>query len=128
MIVGALSVGQVPAGVVRDLCKATKPGWLDAVTTAIYQYLLKIQQLNFIHLTTPLHCFLFPLGGYICMTTRSNHDNLEYKADLEHEMKQMEAEGLWSCVEVTEAEDWERAVSAQEDGYISGVVYLYKKL
>lgn len=62
------------------------------------------------------------------MTTRSNHDNLEYKALLEQELKQMEEQRLWSCVEVTEVEDWERAVSEQEDGYISGVVYLYKKL
>ncbi|XP_023252857.1 methyltransferase-like protein 27 isoform X1 [Seriola lalandi dorsalis] len=92
VIVGALSVGQVPAAVVRELCKSTKP------------------------------------GGYICMTTRSNRDNLEYKGALERELKQMEEEGLWSCVEVTEVEDWERAVSEQEDGYISGAVYLYKKL
>ncbi|XP_071362107.1 methyltransferase-like protein 27 [Trachinotus anak] len=92
VIVGALSVGQVPVAVVRELCKSTKP------------------------------------GGYVCMTTRSNRDNLEYKAALERELKQMEEEGLWRCVEVTEVEDWERAVSEQEDGYISGAVYLYKKL
>ncbi|XP_053187504.1 methyltransferase-like protein 27 [Scomber japonicus] len=92
VIVGALSVGQVPVGVVRELCKSTKS------------------------------------GGCVCMTTRSNHDNLEYKAALDRELKQMEEEGLWSCVEVTEVEDWERAVSEQEDGYISGSVYLYKKL
>ncbi|XP_035998872.1 methyltransferase-like protein 27 [Fundulus heteroclitus] len=92
LIVGALSVGQVPVSVIRDMCKATKP------------------------------------GGCICMTTRSNHDNLEYKAALESELKQMEEEELWTCLEVTEVEDWERAVSEQEDGYISGAVYLYKKL
>ncbi|XP_040005977.1 methyltransferase-like protein 27 isoform X2 [Xiphias gladius] len=92
VIVGALSVGQVPVGVVRELCKSTKP------------------------------------GGYVCMTTRSNLDNLEYRGALERELKQMEEEGLWSCVAVTEVEDWERAVSEQEDGYISGAVYLYKKL
>ncbi|XP_028450915.1 methyltransferase-like protein 27 isoform X3 [Perca flavescens] len=92
VIVGALSIGQVPVGVVRELCKSTKP------------------------------------GGYICMTTRSNRDNVEYKAALEHELKQMEDEGLWTCVEVAEVEDWERAVSQQEDGYIAGAVYLYKKL
>ncbi|KAM7374434.1 hypothetical protein PAMP_007091 [Pampus punctatissimus] len=92
VIVGALSGGQVPVGVVRELCKSTKP------------------------------------GGYICMTTRSNHDNLEYKAALERELKQMEEEGLWCCVDVTDVEDWERAVSEEEDGYISGSVYLYKKL
>ncbi|XP_070773914.1 methyltransferase-like protein 27 [Enoplosus armatus] len=67
-------------------------------------------------------------GGYVCMTTRSNRDNVEYKAALERELKQMEEEGLWTCVEVAEVEDWERAVSEQEDGYISGAVYLYKKL
>lgn len=61
------------------------------------------------------------------MTTRSNVDNVEYKAALELELKQMEHEGLWTCVEVTEVQDWERAVSEHEEGYISGVVYLYKK-
>ncbi|XP_029375997.1 methyltransferase-like protein 27 isoform X2 [Echeneis naucrates] len=92
VIVGALSDGQVPVAVIRELCKSTKP------------------------------------GGYVCMTTRSNHDNLEYKSALELELKQMEEEGLWSCVQATDVEDWERAVSEQEDGYISGSVYLYKKL
>ncbi|XP_030602567.1 methyltransferase-like protein 27 isoform X2 [Archocentrus centrarchus] len=67
-------------------------------------------------------------GGYICMTTRSNQDNQEYKGRLDAELKQMEKEGLWTCVEVTEVEDWERAVTEHEDGYISGAVYLYKKL
>lgn len=62
------------------------------------------------------------------MTTRGNRDNVEYKAALECELKQMEEEGLWTCVEVAEVEDWERAVSEQEDGYISGAVYIYKKL
>lgn len=75
-----------------------------------------------------LHYHLFPPGGYICMTTRSNQDNLEYKGFLDSELRQMENEGLWTCVEVTEVENWERAVSEHEDGYISGAVYLYKKL
>lgn len=92
VITGALSVGQVPAEVARDLCKFAKP------------------------------------GGYICMTTRSNRDNLQYKASLEGLLKQMEEEGLWTRVEVTEVREWEKAVSEHEDGYISGVVYLYKKL
>ncbi|KAK9536512.1 hypothetical protein VZT92_006287 [Zoarces viviparus] len=92
VIVGALSVGQVPVGVVRELCKSTKP------------------------------------GGHVCMTTRRNHANVEYKAALERELKQMEAEGLWTCVEVAEVEDWERGVSEEEVGYVSGAVYLYKKL
>ncbi|XP_034538817.1 methyltransferase-like protein 27 isoform X2 [Notolabrus celidotus] len=92
VIVGALSVGQVPVSVVRDLCKSTKP------------------------------------GGFVCMTTRGNQDNLDFKADLERELKQMEGEGLWCCVEITEVEKWEKAVSETEEGYIPGAVYLYKKL
>ncbi|XP_029956540.1 methyltransferase-like protein 27 [Salarias fasciatus] len=92
VIVGALSVGQVPVEVARDLCKFAKP------------------------------------GGYICMTTRSNRDNLQYKASLEGLLGQLEEEGLWTRVEVTEVQQWERAVSEHEDGYIPGVVYLYKKL
>ncbi|XP_038144399.1 methyltransferase-like protein 27 isoform X2 [Cyprinodon tularosa] len=92
VIVGALSVGQVPFDVIRDLCNVTRP------------------------------------GGCICMTTRSNHHNLKYKASLEREMRQMEEEELWTCVEITDVDNWERAVSEQEEGYISGAVYLYKKL
>ncbi|KAM9846800.1 methyltransferase-like protein 27 [Aulostomus maculatus] len=92
VIAGALSDGQVPVCVIRELCKAAKQ------------------------------------GGCICMTTRSNSDNLDYKTSLESEMKQMEEEGLWSCVEVKEVKDWERAVSEHEEGYISGCVYLFKKL
>ncbi|AWO99852.1 putative Williams-Beuren syndrome chromosomal region 27 protein-like isoform 2 [Scophthalmus maximus] len=67
-------------------------------------------------------------GGYVCMTTRANQENLEYKGALELELKQMEEDGLWSCVEVTNVQDWERAVSEKGDGYIPGAVYLYKKL
>ncbi|XP_054610449.1 methyltransferase-like protein 27 [Dunckerocampus dactyliophorus] len=67
-------------------------------------------------------------GGLICMTTRGNIDNLSYKAALEDEIKQMEEEGLWCCVEVTEVKEWERAVTAYEEGYIPGCVYLFKKL
>ncbi|XP_014892184.1 methyltransferase-like protein 27 isoform X2 [Poecilia latipinna] len=67
-------------------------------------------------------------GGFICMTTRSNQENSEYKAALDSELRKMEEEELWTCLEVTKVKDWERAVSEKEDGYISGVVYLYKKL
>ncbi|KAG7516574.1 methyltransferase 27 isoform X1 [Solea senegalensis] len=68
-------------------------------------------------------------GGYICMTTRSNHCNQEYKSTLELELRKMEDERLWSRVEVMEVEKWERAVLEQDDEeYIPGVVYLYQKL
>lgn len=62
------------------------------------------------------------------MTTRSNLDNVEYKKALEQELKKMEEEGMWSCVDVVNVDDWERAVSEQEDGYISGTVYVYTTL
>nr|XP_020473663.1 Williams-Beuren syndrome chromosomal region 27 protein-like isoform X2 [Monopterus albus] len=66
-------------------------------------------------------------GGYVCMTTENDDCNVDYKADLERELKQLEEEGLWNCIEATEVENWERALADQEDGYISGAVYLYKK-
>ncbi|KAM6911565.1 methyltransferase-like protein 27 [Lycodopsis pacificus] len=44
--------------------------------------------------------------GYVGMACRESVDNLEYKAALERELKQMEEEGLWSCVAVTEVENW----------------------
>lgn len=68
-------------------------------------------------------------GGYVCMTCRHSPDNLEYRTALERELKQMEDEGLWSCVAVTEVEKWIRGVPAvQGDDFSSGYVYLYKKL
>ncbi|XP_076025125.1 methyltransferase-like protein 27 [Genypterus blacodes] len=92
VIVGGLSVGHVPVTVVRELCKAAKP------------------------------------GGYICMTTRHNKGNLVFKMDLELLLKQMEEEGLWSCVKITQVKEWERAASEEEEGYIPGAVYIYRKL
>ncbi|XP_062867951.1 methyltransferase-like protein 27 [Trichomycterus rosablanca] len=67
-------------------------------------------------------------GGFVCMTTRGNTDNLEYKAELENMMRLMEDEQKWSCVSITEVEDWERAVAEHESGYIPGSVYLYQKM
>ncbi|XP_078480236.1 LOW QUALITY PROTEIN: methyltransferase-like protein 27 [Lampetra planeri] len=92
MIVGALSAGHIPVSVIRELCKAAKP------------------------------------GGYICMTTRGNKDNVHYKTALESEIKQMEKEGLWTCVEVNEVKDWERGVAHGDENYISGAVYLCRRL
>ncbi|KAK9955494.1 hypothetical protein ABG768_015366 [Culter alburnus] len=91
IIVGALSVGQVPLTVVRELCDLTKP------------------------------------GGYVCMTTRGNADNREYKAELEQMIKALEEEQRWSRVTVVEVEEWERAVSEKDSGYIPGTIYLYQK-
>lgn len=92
VIVGALSDGQVPVKVARELCMATKP------------------------------------GGFTVLTTRSNMDNLVYKASLEAELRELEKQGLWRCVQVVTVDQWERAVSHHESGYIPGAVYLYQKL
>ncbi|KAI4878777.1 hypothetical protein NFI96_028784 [Prochilodus magdalenae] len=91
VIVGALSVGQVPVAVIRELWQATKP------------------------------------GGYVCMTTRGNADNLEYKSEMECMIRKMEEEKRWSCITVNEVEEWERAVAEHESGYIPGAVYLYQR-
>ncbi|XP_026860543.2 methyltransferase-like protein 27 [Electrophorus electricus] len=91
VMVGALSIGQVPVTVIRELWQATKP------------------------------------GGYVCMTTRGNADNREYKAELENVLRTMEEEKRWSCVAVTGVEEWERAVAEQESDYIQGAVYLYQR-
>lgn len=60
------------------------------------------------------------------MASRHGHDNMEFIASLEHESKQMEEEGLWSCVVAKVVEDWAKNVS--EPGYIPGSIYLYKRL
>ncbi|MBN3289802.1 MET27 protein, partial [Polypterus senegalus] len=91
LIVGALSVGQVPVKVIWELWQVTKP------------------------------------GGYICMTTRANNSNIQYKDQLESLQRSMEEKGMWEKIAVREVEKWERAVSENDCVYISGVVYLYRK-
>ncbi|XP_068186527.1 methyltransferase-like protein 27 [Antennarius striatus] len=66
-------------------------------------------------------------GGYIYMTTRDSFDNAEFKYALETELKQMEEEDLWTCVEVTEKE-WIKVMPEQDYNYTTGIVYLYKKI
>ncbi|KAM4702222.1 methyltransferase-like protein 27 [Discoglossus pictus] len=70
-------------------------------------------------------------GGFVCLTTRSNKSNLQYKAQLEQELAALQKEGFWDCLSVQEVEKWEKATSeeeaAEESDYISGVVYVYKK-
>ncbi|XP_077402243.1 methyltransferase-like protein 27 isoform X2 [Vanacampus margaritifer] len=73
-------------------------------------------------------CQAVKQGGLICMTTRANRDNVGYKAALEAEMKQMEEEGLWQRVEVTDVSEWERGVTDFDKGYIPGCVYIFQRL
>nr|XP_034994655.1 methyltransferase-like protein 27 isoform X1 [Zootoca vivipara] len=70
-------------------------------------------------------------GGYVCLTTRSNTGNLEYKAQLQQVLNELEQRGMWRKVVEQEVEAWERATSEKESAqgleYIPGVVYLYQK-
>ncbi|XP_039549557.1 methyltransferase-like protein 27 [Pimephales promelas] len=72
-------------------------------------------------------CDVTKPGGYVCMTTRGNADNWQYKAELEKMIRALEEEQKWSRVTVVQVEEWERAVSEEGSGYIPGVIYLYQK-
>ncbi|NWJ08155.1 MET27 protein, partial [Crypturellus undulatus] len=70
-------------------------------------------------------------GGFLCLTTRSNVSNRRYRAELEAVLDGLEQQGACQKVLAQEVERWERAISEEESiqgtGYISGVVYLYRK-
>ncbi|XP_051492032.1 methyltransferase-like protein 27 isoform X2 [Apus apus] len=72
-----------------------------------------------------------PAGGFLCLTTRSNPSNLQYKAELEAVLERLERQGAWQKVLAQEVDCWEKATSEEEStqgtGYISGVVYIYRK-
>ncbi|XP_069891638.1 methyltransferase-like protein 27 isoform X1 [Dipodomys merriami] len=99
LIVGALSHGQVPCTVIPELLRVTKP------------------------------------GGLVCLTTRTNPSNLPYKEALEASLDQLERAGAWECLVAQPVDHWELATSEREvapralaqDGFISGIIYLYRK-
>uniref|UniRef100_A0A671S0K4 Methyltransferase like 27 n=1 Tax=Sinocyclocheilus anshuiensis TaxID=1608454 RepID=A0A671S0K4_9TELE len=51
----------------------------------------------------------------------------DYKAELQQMIRALEEEQKWSRVTVVEEEEWEKAVSEQDSGYIPGAIYLYQK-
>jgi len=86
---------------------------------------MHIERVNFSDSSsTPSFCVT---GGYVCMTTRGNADNQQYKAELEKMIRSLEEEQKWSRVTVVQVEEWERAVSEEDSGYIPGAIYLYQK-
>ncbi|KAM4820804.1 methyltransferase-like protein 27 [Thomomys bottae] len=99
LIVGALSHGQVPCTVIPELLRVTKP------------------------------------GGLVGLTTRTNLSNLPYKEALEASLDQLEQAGAWKRLAAQPVDRWELATSEQEvapgtlaqDGFISGIIYLYRK-
>ncbi|KAJ3589140.1 hypothetical protein NHX12_009988, partial [Muraenolepis orangiensis] len=131
LIVGALLVGHVPVGVTKELCKATKPGEASVLGSspplpAHSKPSTLSKSEACLKKNWTLYYNLSPLGGLVCMTTRKCPDNAQYSASLEQQLKLMEEEGLWSCVNVTHVEEWQRAVWEHDEGYARGCVYLYR--
>nr|XP_033778097.1 methyltransferase-like protein 27 isoform X2 [Geotrypetes seraphini]XP_033778098.1 methyltransferase-like protein 27 isoform X2 [Geotrypetes seraphini]XP_033778100.1 methyltransferase-like protein 27 isoform X2 [Geotrypetes seraphini]XP_033778101.1 methyltransferase-like protein 27 isoform X2 [Geotrypetes seraphini]XP_033778102.1 methyltransferase-like protein 27 isoform X2 [Geotrypetes seraphini] len=79
----------------------------------------------------PELCRVTKPGGFLCLTTRTNHSNLQYKSELEKRLQDLEGTGLWERVTVLEVQKWEKATSMEEaspdSDFISGAVYLYRK-
>lgn len=99
LMVGALSDGQVPCSAIPELLRVTKP------------------------------------GGLVCLTTRTNPSNLQYKEELEASLDSLEQARKWDRLVAWPVDQWELATSKLEevpgtsdsDGFISGIVYLYRK-
>lgn len=99
LLVGALSDGQVPCSAIPELVRVTKP------------------------------------GGLLCLTTRTNPSNLPYKEALEGVLDGLEQAGVWRRLVAQPVDHWELATSelqvapgaSAQDGFISGIVYLYRK-
>ncbi|XP_057677493.1 methyltransferase-like protein 27 isoform X2 [Corythoichthys intestinalis] len=91
VITGTLSASHLPPKVIRELCRAAKP------------------------------------GGFVCMTAKGDRENLDYKMDLECEMKKMVDEGQWRRYDVTDVTLWQRDLIDDQE-YMAGCVYLFQKL
>ncbi|XP_053412043.1 methyltransferase-like protein 27 isoform X2 [Nycticebus coucang] len=98
LMVGALSDGQVPCTAIPELLRVTKP------------------------------------GGLVCLTTRTNPSNLLYKEALEATLDRLEQARVWQRLVAWPVDRWELATSELEvgpntlaEGFISGIVYLYRK-
>uniref|UniRef100_A0A8C9Q7S4 Uncharacterized protein n=1 Tax=Spermophilus dauricus TaxID=99837 RepID=A0A8C9Q7S4_SPEDA len=72
-------------------------------------------------------------GGLVCLTTRTNPSNLQYKEALEATLDKLEQAGAWKRLVAQTVDHWELATSPLEvapgakDGFISGIIYLYQK-
>lgn len=71
----------------------------------------------------------------MCLTTRTNPSNLQYKEALEATLDKLEQAGAWERLVAQPVDRWELATSPLElapgtsatDGFISGIIYLYRK-
>lgn len=71
----------------------------------------------------------------MCLTTRTNPSNLQYKEALEATLDRLEQAREWERLVAWPVDRWELATSKLEvvpgisdsDGFISGIIYLYRK-
>nr|KAF6355488.1 methyltransferase like 27 [Myotis myotis] len=74
-------------------------------------------------------------GGLVCLTTRTNPSNLQYKEALEAALDELEQAREWERLVAWPVDRWELATTELEagpgtsdsGGFISGIVYLYRK-
>ncbi|TKS82765.1 Methyltransferase-like protein 27 [Collichthys lucidus] len=74
-------------------------------------------------------CHAAKPGGLVCMA-RGDHratSSHRYKKDLERELQLMEEDGLWSPVRVQHVHRYMQDPHEEEERYITGNVYLYRK-
>lgn len=76
--------------------------------------------------------FSFRTGGLICLTkTQHRTDSPEATPAVERELQRLEKDGLWTCITVKKSDRYikDTAMIEKEDdeGFISGTVYLYRK-
>lgn len=71
----------------------------------------------------------------MCLTARANPSNLPYKKALEATLDSLEQAGAWERLAAQTVDRWELGTSEPErvpgtctkDGFIPGIVYLYRK-
>uniref|UniRef100_A0A8C9QAQ7 Methyltransferase domain-containing protein n=1 Tax=Spermophilus dauricus TaxID=99837 RepID=A0A8C9QAQ7_SPEDA len=67
---------------------------------------------------------LCPTSGLVCLTTRTNPSNLQYKEALEATLDKLEQAGAWKRLVAQTVDHWELATSPLEDsGLNPGVLY-----
>lgn len=81
---------------------------------------------------SPMVFFSFRTGGLICLTkTQHTTDTTEATPAVERELQRLEKEGVWTCVTIKKSDRYikDTAMIEKEDneGFISGTVYLYRK-
>ncbi|XP_053412042.1 methyltransferase-like protein 27 isoform X1 [Nycticebus coucang] len=126
LMVGALSDGQVPCTAIPELLRVTKPGEEQPSQPPHMHLPFSTPQIQVSERVRP--------GGLVCLTTRTNPSNLLYKEALEATLDRLEQARVWQRLVAWPVDRWELATSELEvgpntlaEGFISGIVYLYRK-